>query len=324
MRTPSSRPPSTRALAWRRRGERIAVNDDLAVYARRHPAACRRRRRGDRRRGHRHHPEAASRGAQIICLQELFNAPYFCKVTDAERFDLAEPIPGPTVERDAGARAGARRRDRRPDLREARRPASTATRPRSSTPTARCSACIARCTSPTIRSITRSTTSRPARSTSTARRRASRRLPRVAHALRDDRRADLLGPVVSGGGAHHGAHGRGDAVLSDGDRLAPGGEGGVGRGAGGRVAHDPARARDRERRVRRAAEPRRPRSRAGHRRHRVLRPLLHQRSVRPAHRRGGDGAGDAGRAVRSRAASRRRAATGRSCATAASTPTGRS
>lgn len=43
--------------------------------------------------------EAAARGAQIICLQELFNAPYFCKVTDAERFDLAEPIPGPTVER---------------------------------------------------------------------------------------------------------------------------------------------------------------------------------------------------------------------------------
>jgi N-carbamoylputrescine amidase len=43
--------------------------------------------------------EAASRGAQIVCLQELFNAPYFCKVTDAERFDLAEPIPGATVER---------------------------------------------------------------------------------------------------------------------------------------------------------------------------------------------------------------------------------
>lgn len=46
--------------------------------------------------------EAAARGAQIICLQELFNAPYFCKVTDAERFDLAEPIPGPTVERMQG------------------------------------------------------------------------------------------------------------------------------------------------------------------------------------------------------------------------------
>ena len=42
---------------------------------------------------------AASQGAQVICLQELFDAPYFCKVADAERFDLAEPIPGPTVAR---------------------------------------------------------------------------------------------------------------------------------------------------------------------------------------------------------------------------------
>ena len=43
--------------------------------------------------------EAASRGAQIVCLQELFNAPYFCKSPQCDRFDLAEPIPGPTVER---------------------------------------------------------------------------------------------------------------------------------------------------------------------------------------------------------------------------------
>src|SRR5258706_12502430 len=43
--------------------------------------------------------EAASRGAQIICLQELFNSPYFCKAEKSDRFDLAEPIPGQTVER---------------------------------------------------------------------------------------------------------------------------------------------------------------------------------------------------------------------------------
>lgn len=42
---------------------------------------------------------AASQGAQIVCMQELFDAPYFCKATDAERFNLAEPMPGPTVER---------------------------------------------------------------------------------------------------------------------------------------------------------------------------------------------------------------------------------
>ena len=43
--------------------------------------------------------EAAARGAQIVCLQELFNSPYFCKSQKSERFDIAESIPGPTVER---------------------------------------------------------------------------------------------------------------------------------------------------------------------------------------------------------------------------------
>ncbi|HEY1913660.1 MAG TPA: carbon-nitrogen hydrolase [Vicinamibacterales bacterium] len=41
---------------------------------------------------------AAGRGAQIICLKELFDAPYFCKSQQFERFDLAEPIPGPTTD----------------------------------------------------------------------------------------------------------------------------------------------------------------------------------------------------------------------------------
>lgn len=41
--------------------------------------------------------EAASRGAQIICLKELFNAPYFCKSVKPERFDIAEPIDGNVV-----------------------------------------------------------------------------------------------------------------------------------------------------------------------------------------------------------------------------------
>src|SRR5687767_13759351 len=41
--------------------------------------------------------EAAARGAQIVCLKELFNAPYFAKSQRHERFDIAEPIPGPTT-----------------------------------------------------------------------------------------------------------------------------------------------------------------------------------------------------------------------------------
>ena len=43
--------------------------------------------------------DAARRGAQIICLKELFNAPYFCKAQHVDRFDLAEPVPGPTTHR---------------------------------------------------------------------------------------------------------------------------------------------------------------------------------------------------------------------------------
>jgi N-carbamoylputrescine amidase len=42
--------------------------------------------------------EAARRGAQIVCLQELFRTPYFCQREDHAFFDLAEPIPGPTSE----------------------------------------------------------------------------------------------------------------------------------------------------------------------------------------------------------------------------------
>jgi N-carbamoylputrescine amidase len=43
--------------------------------------------------------EAAQRGAQIICTQELFRSQYFCREEDARLFDLAETIPGPSTER---------------------------------------------------------------------------------------------------------------------------------------------------------------------------------------------------------------------------------
>ncbi len=41
---------------------------------------------------------AASRGAKIICLQELFRTRYFCQTENAKNFDLAETIPGPTTQ----------------------------------------------------------------------------------------------------------------------------------------------------------------------------------------------------------------------------------
>jgi N-carbamoylputrescine amidase len=42
--------------------------------------------------------DAAAKGAQIICLQELFTSLYFCDVEDYEQFKLAEPIPGPSTD----------------------------------------------------------------------------------------------------------------------------------------------------------------------------------------------------------------------------------
>jgi N-carbamoylputrescine amidase len=43
--------------------------------------------------------EAAARGAQIISLHELFRSEYFCRTEDAELFNLAESVPGPTTEK---------------------------------------------------------------------------------------------------------------------------------------------------------------------------------------------------------------------------------
>jgi len=42
--------------------------------------------------------EAAAKGAQIVCLQELFTSLYFCDVEDYDNFNLAEAIPGPSTE----------------------------------------------------------------------------------------------------------------------------------------------------------------------------------------------------------------------------------
>ena len=41
---------------------------------------------------------AARRGAEFVCLPELFRSQYFCQREDAGLFDLAETVPGPTTE----------------------------------------------------------------------------------------------------------------------------------------------------------------------------------------------------------------------------------
>jgi len=43
--------------------------------------------------------DAGTQGVQILCLQEIFNGPYFCPSQDAHWYDIAEPVPGPTVEK---------------------------------------------------------------------------------------------------------------------------------------------------------------------------------------------------------------------------------
>ena len=42
--------------------------------------------------------ELAEKGAQLVVLQELHNSLYFCQTEDVDKFDLAEPIPGPSTE----------------------------------------------------------------------------------------------------------------------------------------------------------------------------------------------------------------------------------
>jgi N-carbamoylputrescine amidase len=42
--------------------------------------------------------DAAAKGANIVCLQELFTSLYFCDVEDYENFKLAEKIPGATTD----------------------------------------------------------------------------------------------------------------------------------------------------------------------------------------------------------------------------------
>ena len=132
--------------------------------------------------------EAAGRGAQIVCLQELFRSQYFCREENADLFDLAEPIPGPSTEcaGPPGARTGRRHRRHRclsgappgvyhntaVDHRRRRRAAGHL--PQDAHPRR----------SALLRKILLHSR-RPG-------------LPQFRHALRPHRRAGVLGPVVSG------------------------------------------------------------------------------------------------------------------------------
>jgi len=49
--------------------------------------------------------EAGQKGVQVLCLQEIFNGPYFCPGQDKRWYEAAEPVPGPTTEAVAKAAA---------------------------------------------------------------------------------------------------------------------------------------------------------------------------------------------------------------------------
>src|SRR5881628_1002575 len=100
--------------------------------------------------------EAAGKGAQMVCLPELFRSQYFCQTEDHKNFDLAEEVPGTStaalaeLARETGTVIIA-------SLFERRSAGVYHTPPQSSTRTAS----TARCTFRTIRYITRNFISPP-------------------------------------------------------------------------------------------------------------------------------------------------------------------
>ncbi len=42
--------------------------------------------------------DAGKKGVQILCLQEIFNGPYFCPSQDPRWYEAAEEVPGPTCD----------------------------------------------------------------------------------------------------------------------------------------------------------------------------------------------------------------------------------
>ena len=151
--------------------------------------------------------EAADKGAQIVCLQELFNAPYFCKSQKHERFDLAEPIPRTDDRADAEARAASWRSVIIVPIFE--RQAAGVYRNSAAVDRRRRLAArrLSQDAHPRRSALQREVLLHAGRLARRRRRRSQgrERISRLEDALREHRRADLLGPVVSGGRAHHAA-----------------------------------------------------------------------------------------------------------------------
>ena len=196
--------------------------------------------------------DAAGRGAQVVCLPELFRTQYFCQREDAALFDLAEPIPGPTHRRALSQLAAAAEgRAHRVAVRTARAGRLSQHRRRARRRRQAHAASTARCTSPTIRSTTKSSTSRPAIS---AYRAFDTAVGRVGTLVCWDQWYPEGARLTALQGAH---------VLFYPTAIGwhPAEKAEYGAGAARRLAHHAARARHRQRRLCRGGQPRRARDR---------------------------------------------------------------
>ena len=152
--------------------------------------------------------EAAKRGAQIILLQELFETPYFCKDHNPKHLELAQPLEGhPAVEHFRGVA-----RELAVVL-----PISVFERANNAFYN---SLVMVDADGQVLGSYRKSHIPEgPGYHEKFYFSPGDTGFKVFDTALRQARRGDLLGPVVSGDGALHGADGRGGADVSDGHRL---------------------------------------------------------------------------------------------------------
>ena len=209
--------------------------------------------------------QAAGRGAQVILLQELFETPYFCKDHLASHFELARPVAGnPVLERFQGL------------ARELAVVLPYSFFERAHNAYFNSLAMID--ADGSVLGVYRKShiPEGPGYHEKYYFSPGRHRIPRLAHPLRRAGRRHLLGPVVSGGGALHGAHGGGSLALSHGDRI---GTAGREPGFARPLAALHAGPRGRQRHAVDRVEPRRRRARTEIRDD-VLRLVVHHRSRR--------------------------------------------
>ena len=179
--------------------------------------------------------EAAEKGAEIICLQELFRSQYFCREENAALFSLAETIPGPSTEA-LGAVAKSLGVSVVASLFEKRAQGLYHNTAAIIDADGSLAGIYRKMHIPDDPLYLREVLFHSGRS----------RVFEFRDALFAHRRACVLGSVVSGRRAAHQPSGRECSVLSNRDRLASFREGAAWRSAARRLAHYSTRARDRQ------------------------------------------------------------------------------